>query len=121
MGKHTATSKDNVAGGVLLAALASGVAGFAAASLAGAGTASGTCASISGVASFTTAGSNSDCTSSVGSVAVGLGPGTDATATGLGNAAIANGLGNPAGSPAGTTTATADGPGLDFAYAGGTK
>jgi hypothetical protein len=117
MGNHRRTSKDKdkVAGGVLLGAVASGVAGFAAAALGGAGTAGATCASISGI------GNSADCTSSLGSFAVGLGPGTDATAAGLFSGAIANGLTNPAGSPPNTTLAVAAGPAFDFAYAGGTN
>jgi hypothetical protein len=107
MARHRASSKDSVAGGLLLGVVASGT--LAAATLNGAGSANATCASIGGVSSGT------GCTSTATSFAVGLGSGTTASATGLFSGAIANGVTNT-----GTqvTDAEASGP-FDFAYAGG--
>src|SRR5271167_539900 len=83
MAKHTAISRDRFAGGLLLGALA---AGLAAAVLGAAGTASATCASINGV------GNGNGCTSTATSFAVGLGPNTTANASGLFDGAVANGF-----------------------------
>jgi hypothetical protein len=82
MAKHRAPSKDRLAGGLLLGAVASGL---AAAALGGAGAANATCASISGV------GAGAGCTSTPTSFAIGLGPGTEVNAQGLFNGAIAVG------------------------------
>src|ERR1700730_687108 len=83
MGKHTASKKDKLAGGVLLGALASGA--LAVASLSGAGAANATCASISGI------GNGGGCTSTPGSAAIGLGPNATATTNGPFNTALAVG------------------------------
>ena len=71
MGKHKATSKRLAGGVVSLGAVASGL---AAAAMSGAGTASATCASISGI------GNSADCYSTPTSFAVGIGPNTFASA-----------------------------------------
>jgi hypothetical protein len=83
MGKHNAISNNRLAGGFLLGALASGT--LAVASLSSAGAANATCASFSGVNAGT------GCTSTPTSFAVGLGPGTTASAQGVFNGAIAIG------------------------------
>ncbi|NTY61927.1 hypothetical protein [Mycolicibacterium sphagni] len=82
---------------------------FAAATLGSAAPANATCASFFGI------GNSAQCTSSPTSIAIALGPGATAKATGLFTVAIANGLGNGAGQ---TTIATADGS-VNLAYAGG--
>src|SRR5271167_1886601 len=106
MRQHRTISNNKLAGGVLLGAVASGL---AAAALGGAGTANATCASISGI------GNGNGCTSTPTSFAIGLGPNTTATASGLFDAAIANGLTNT-----GTQNTTALSYGnLSLAYAGG--
>jgi hypothetical protein len=83
MGKHRAISNNKVAGGVLLGAVASGA--LAVASLGSAAPANATCASISGI------GNGNGCTSTVGSVAIGLGPNATATTNGPFNTALAVG------------------------------
>ena len=107
MGKHRKSQQNKFAGGLVLGVTASGA--VAAAALSGAGPANATCASIGGI------GTSADCTSSLTSFAVGLGPNTSASATGLFSGAVANGVTNT-----GTqvTQASSTGP-FDFAYAGG--
>jgi len=106
MSKHNAISNDKLVGGVLLGAVASGLALTA---LSGAGTAGATCASISGV------GNGGGCISTPTSFAIGLGPNTTATADGLFTGAIANGITNGV---TDTTVASSKGA-LSLAYAGG--
>lgn len=77
-------TQRKLAGGVLLGAVTSAL---TAAALSGAGQANATCVSISG----TTNGGG--CSSTAGSVAIGLGRGATAKADGLGNLAVA--VGNP--------------------------
>lgn len=72
-------------------------------------TANATCASLFGI------GNSAECTSSLTSIAIALGPGATASATGLFTVALANGLGNTAGQ---TTVATADGS-VNLAWGGG--
>ena len=72
-------------------------------------TANATCASFFGI------GNSAQCTSSLTSIAIALGPGTTAKATGLFTVAIANGLGNSATQ----TTVTTAGGRFNLAYAGG--
>ena len=78
--------KNKVTGGVLLGAVASGL---AAAALGGAGAASATCASISGLSAGSSGGST--CTSTPTSFAIGIGDNTTAIANGLFTGAIAVG------------------------------
>lgn len=86
------SKKDKIPSGPLRKAAASGVAvGVAAASLAGLPTADATCLGIFGIS--INDGSGGHCSSSVFSFALGLGPGTSATALGNLNAAIAVGMG----------------------------
>jgi hypothetical protein len=80
-------SKDKLAGGALLGAVASGL---AAAALSCAGTANATCASISGIGNGPGIGGGS-CNSSLTSFAVGLGTNAQASANGLFDSAIAIG------------------------------
>jgi hypothetical protein len=89
MSQHRAKSKDKLAGDILLGAVASGL---AAAALTCAGTASATCASISGIGNSTTPGNF--CTSTPTSFAVGLGNNVTAESNGLFSGAIAVGLTN---------------------------
>jgi hypothetical protein len=114
VGRHRARTKsqETLAGGVLLGAVASGL---AAAALSGAGTASGNCASISGIGNGPGAGGGS-CTSSPGSFAIGLGPNTTANANGVFNGAVAYGLDNGV---TDSTVANANGSAFDFALASG--
>jgi hypothetical protein len=72
-------------------------------------TASATCASFFGI------GSTAQCTSSLTSIAIAIGTGATASATGLFTITVSNGLGNSAGQ---TTLANADGR-FNIAYAGG--
>ncbi|WP_328353342.1 hypothetical protein OG976_21535 [Mycobacterium sp. NBC_00419] len=74
-------------------------------------TANATCASFFGL------GNSAECTSSITSIAIAVGPGATASATGLFTIALANGLGNTAGQ---TTIATADGS-VNLAYGGGSN
>lgn len=83
--------------------------GLVAAALVSPATANATCASFFGI------GNSAQCTSGLTSIAIALGPGTTAKATGLFTVAIANGLGNSA---ADTTVTTAVGR-FNLAYAGG--
>jgi hypothetical protein len=106
MGRHRAISNNKLPGSVLVGAAASGLAVTA---LSSAGTANATCASISGI------GNGGGCTSTPTSFAVGLGPSTTASASGLFSGAIANGITN---GPTDTTSAQTFG-NLSFAYAGG--
>ncbi len=88
------------------AAVTAGLAaGLAVASLGGIGTASATCLSVSGIINL-----GSGCTSTLGSFAIGIGPGTTASAEGFFNGAIATGS---------DTTAGVVGS-LSAAYVGGT-
>jgi hypothetical protein len=114
VGKHRARTKsqETLAGGVLLGAVASGL---AAAALSGAGTATANCASISGIGNGPGAGGGS-CSSGPGSFAVGIGPNTTASANGVFNGAVAYGLDNGA---TDNTKATADTGVFNFALASG--
>ena len=85
MGKRRNVSIEKLAGGVLLGAVASGLAVTA---LSGTGTANATCASISRNGNGS---SGSACFSTPTNFAVGLGPNTLATANGLFTDAIAIG------------------------------
>lgn len=82
---------------------------FAAAALGTPPTANATCASFFGI------GNSAECTSSLTSIAIALGPGATAKATGLFTIAIANGLGNSATQK----TVTTAGGRFNLAYAGG--
>src|SRR5271167_4494655 len=101
MGKYKATSKDRLAGGLLLGAVASSL---AVAALSGAGTASAGCVSISGQ-TFTSGGGGVCSTDpEPGNIAVGnggdlyahagMGPGNIAISVGTGAEVAANGAGN---------------------------
>ena len=105
-----ATTRDKLAGGLLLGAVASGL---AAAALSGTGTAMASCASISGISTGSSGGSV--CTSTPTSFAIGVGDKTTAAATGLFNGAIAIGTNN---GPTNATAAVATGA-LSLAYANG--
>ena len=84
------SAKDRIPNGLLRAAVVSGVtAALAAASLAGVPNADATCLGIFGIS--INDGSGGHCSSSLFSFALGLGPGTSATALGNLNAAIAVG------------------------------
>jgi len=99
-------STHKLAGGILLGAVASGLAMTA---LSGAGSAGATCASISGI------GNGNGCASTPTSVAIGIGPNTFAEANGLFDVAIANGATNT-----GTQFTSAVSIGTaNLAYAGG--
>jgi hypothetical protein len=112
--KHRSSSKspEKLAGGVLLGAVASGL---ATAALSSAGTANANCASISGVGNGPGQGGGS-CTSAPGSFAIGIGPNTTANATGIFDGAFAYGLDNGA---TDATEADANGGVLSFAFASG--
>ncbi len=123
MSNHRARSgrKSTLSGGLLLSAVASSA--LAAGAMGGAGTAAATCASISGISA------GSGCTSSVSSVAVGLGNGTKADAQGLFNNAVAIGTNAQASSSGAFNTSLALGNdsravtvgNLNLAVAAGTK
>ena len=84
------SAKDRIPNGLVRAALVAGVAsGLAAASLGGVPNADATCLGIFGIS--INDGSGGHCSSSLFSFALGLGPGTSATARGNLNAAIAVG------------------------------
>jgi hypothetical protein len=85
------------------------VGGLVATALVSPATANATCASFFGI------GNSAQCTSSLTSIAIALGPGATAKATGLFTVAIANGLGNSATQ----TTVTTAGGRFNLAYAGG--
>ena len=109
MSKRRDTAKDKLASGLLRGAVVSGlVSGLAAASLGGVPTANATCLGIFGIS--INLGGGGHCSSSLFGFALGLGPGTTATADGLFTAAIATGTDTEA-SSAGLAT---------LAYAGGT-
>ena len=110
MDKRRDISKNRLASGLLRGAVVSGlVSGLAAASLSGVPTARATCVGIFGIS--INLGDGGGCTSSLFGFALGLGPGTTATADGLFTAAIATGT---------DTDASSDGLGT-LAYAGGTN
>src|SRR6478609_8724065 len=107
--KRRDISRNKFTSGLLRGAVVSGmVSGLAAASLGGVPTASATCLGIFGIS--INDGTGGHCSSSLFGFALGLGPGTTATAEGLFTAAIATGTDTEA-SSAGTGT---------LAYAGGT-
>jgi hypothetical protein len=84
MGERTLTSRQKLVGGAVLGVVAS----LAVTALGSAATADATCLSISGI------NLGHGCTSTMGSFAVGLGPNTTASATGLLSIAIADGRTN---------------------------
>jgi hypothetical protein len=104
--KAIAGGRLTLAGGTILGVVASGV--LAVGAVSGAGVGNATCASISGI------GGGTDCTSTFGSISVGLGPNTQAHSAGLGAAALAVGS-NDLGQG---SQATSEGI-LSAAYAGG--
>ena len=116
MGKYKATSKNRLAGGLLLGAVASGA--LAVAALSGAGTASAGCVSISGQ-TFTSGGGGSCLTTTEpGNIAVGNGAGSVAEAGGGGPGNIAVASGTNGGAPTNSAVANAVGGG-NFALAHG--
>ena len=84
MSERRTGSREKLAGGVLLSALASGLAATA---LGGAGTANASCASVGGVS----VGRPGDCTSTPTSFSVGIGKNATASAQGRLNGAVAVG------------------------------
>ena len=99
---HKLIHRNKLVGGVLLGTIASG---FAAAAIGSVGTASATCASISGI------GNGNGCTSTPTSFAVGIGNGTQADAAGLFTGAIATGTNTTAQSTGSFSLAVAGGSG----------
>jgi hypothetical protein len=89
MGKHTSTSNNTLAGGLLLGAVASG--SLAVAALSGAATASAGCVSISGQTFVSGGGGFCETSSDLGTIAVANGAGAVAEGAGPGNTAIAAG------------------------------
>jgi hypothetical protein len=106
MSRHT--SKNKLAGGVLLGAIASGA--LAVAALSGAATASAGCVSISGQTFFSGGGGDCETSTDLGNIAIANGTGAKANSKGgPGNTAIAAGTGARSGAVGGGNFALANG------------